>query len=191
MCESSVEDDLLPGPRLRDDRDAGCPACRTATKSAASLPSARAAMRLEALDRGSSSQTSSPTSARAIASRIAGVGCVSVSERRSTTSCISALPPGPAAAAGAPAPLRVRVLRRQPAQNGSWPPVLPSRSSPPRARNSASGTTSVRGYSFSTSPAAAARRAVALVRSSRWPPTASFWARRPRQMSIFASASVA
>src|SRR5207237_6516414 len=36
---------------------------------------------------GSSPQTSSPTSARAMASRISGVGSVSVSERRSTMSC--------------------------------------------------------------------------------------------------------
>src|SRR5262249_49127213 len=59
---------------------------------------------------GSSSQTSSPTSARAIASRMAWVGRVSVSERRSTTSCMG-LPRGGLEALGrALAPIRVRVF---------------------------------------------------------------------------------
>src|SRR5688572_32992290 len=58
---------------------------------------------------GSSPQTSSPTSARAIASRISGVGSVSVSERRSTMSCT----PSPLRAQSlrcALAPLRIAVL---------------------------------------------------------------------------------
>ena len=58
------------------------------TKSAASLPTRRAAISSSRRTVGSSSHTSSPTSARAIASRMAWVGSVSVSERRSTTSCM-------------------------------------------------------------------------------------------------------
>src|SRR5262249_24934437 len=57
------------------------------TKSPAALPSRSAASASSRLTVGSSSHTSSPTSARAMASRMAGVGSVSVSERRSTMSC--------------------------------------------------------------------------------------------------------
>src|SRR5580765_2034627 len=58
-----------------------------ATKRPAALPSRSAASASSRLTVGSSSQTSSPTWARAMASRISGVGRVSVSERRSTMSC--------------------------------------------------------------------------------------------------------
>src|SRR5919112_1799795 len=53
--------------------------------SAASCPNSAATSRSSALTVGSSPNTSSPTSAFAIASRIAGVGRVTVSDRRSTT----------------------------------------------------------------------------------------------------------
>src|SRR5919201_4302284 len=64
-----------------------------ATKTAASLPRRAAAIASRRWTVGSSPQTSSPTSARAMASRISGVGSVSVSERRSTMSCTMALLP--------------------------------------------------------------------------------------------------
>ena len=54
------------------------------TNSAASLPRSSAARSSSARAVGSSPHTSSPTSAAAIASRIAGVGRVTVSDRRST-----------------------------------------------------------------------------------------------------------
>jgi hypothetical protein len=54
------------------------------TNSAASFPSNSAARASRARAVGSSPQTSSPTSADAIACRIAGVGRVNVSERSST-----------------------------------------------------------------------------------------------------------
>jgi hypothetical protein len=57
-----------------------------ATNSAASLPSRSAASASSALTVGSSPYTSSPTSARAIASRISGVGQLTVSLRRSMQS---------------------------------------------------------------------------------------------------------
>jgi hypothetical protein len=52
--------------------------------SAASLPNNRAVTDSSSLTVGSSPRTSSPTSARAMASRIASVGLVTVSLRRST-----------------------------------------------------------------------------------------------------------
>ena len=54
------------------------------TYTAASFPSMRAVSASSAMTVGSSPQTSSPTSASAIARRISGVGRVTVSERRST-----------------------------------------------------------------------------------------------------------
>src|SRR4051794_20776186 len=54
------------------------------TNSAASLPSSPAILSCSALTLGSSPKTSSPTSAAAIAARIAVVGRVTVSLRRST-----------------------------------------------------------------------------------------------------------
>jgi len=52
--------------------------------SAASLPRSAAARSCSALIVGSSPSTSSPTAASCIARRMAGVGLVAVSERRST-----------------------------------------------------------------------------------------------------------
>ena len=59
------------------------------TKSAASLPSMPAMRSSSWRTVGSSPKTSSPTSAAAMAARIAGVGRVTVSLRRSIGSCIS------------------------------------------------------------------------------------------------------
>ena len=56
------------------------------TKSAASLPSISATRICSSMTVGSSPSTSSPTTAAAIASRIGGVGCVTVSLRKSTRS---------------------------------------------------------------------------------------------------------
>ena len=53
------------------------------TNSAASLPSSSAVRASRAFTVGSSPKTSSPTSASAIARRIAGVGFVTVSDRKS------------------------------------------------------------------------------------------------------------
>src|SRR6056297_2942536 len=53
------------------------------TKSAASLPNIEAARSSSSLTLGSSPATSSPTSARIMDSRIAGVGRVTVSDRKS------------------------------------------------------------------------------------------------------------
>src|SRR5262245_709426 len=85
------------------------------TKSPAALPSRSAASASRRLTVGSSSHTSSPTSARAMASRISGVGSVSVSERRSTMSCMtisgpSALPLSREPLGGAPAEIGVGEL---------------------------------------------------------------------------------
>ena len=54
-----------------------------ATKRPASLPVSSAARSSRAMTVGSSPKTSSPSSASAIARRISGEGCVTVSERRS------------------------------------------------------------------------------------------------------------
>src|SRR5207302_7571352 len=87
-----------------------------AMKSPACLPMRPAARPSRRWTVGSSSHTSSPTSARAIASRMAGVGRVSVSERRSTTSCGTGSPGDRQALGGAPSPLGVGVLGGQPAE---------------------------------------------------------------------------
>src|SRR3989442_4433420 len=118
MCESGSRTTSWPArgglppetrlPIVPDDR-----------KRPAALPSRSAAIASRRLTVGSSSQTSSPTSARAIASRISGVGRVRVSERRSTMSCTGCRlvsPLGPEPLDGAPAPLGVAVLAREPAE---------------------------------------------------------------------------
>src|SRR5207302_1291000 len=87
-----------------------------AMKSPACLPMRPAARPSRRWTVGSSSHTSSPTSARAIASRMAGVGRVSVSERRSTTSCGTGSPGDRQALGGALSPLGVGVLGGQPAE---------------------------------------------------------------------------
>src|SRR4051794_3514435 len=80
------------------------------TYTAASLPRTRAVSASSAITVGSSPQTSSPTSASAIARRISGVGRVTVSERRSTGRIArqSILPAVPRRAADYPPPVRVR-----------------------------------------------------------------------------------
>ena len=82
-----VEHDFLAGRASGRARRPDCPACPRARTAPPPCPARRAAVASRRWTVGSSSQTSSPTSARAMASRIAGVGRVRVSERRSTTSC--------------------------------------------------------------------------------------------------------
>src|SRR5690606_15508305 len=60
------------------------------TNSAASFPSRAAAISCSRLTVGSSPYTSSPTGALAIAWRMASVGCVTVSDRRSITGITNA-----------------------------------------------------------------------------------------------------
>ncbi len=62
------------------------------TYTAASLPSIAATSASSAITVGSSPQTSSPTSASAIARRISGVGRVTVSERKSSVRTAAAYP---------------------------------------------------------------------------------------------------
>src|SRR5919197_979749 len=118
MCESRSRTTSWPA-RVWLTTETRLPIVPDATKRPAALPSRSAAIASSRLTVGSSSQTSSPTSARAIASRISGVGSVRVSERRSTMSCTAlrlASPLGPEPLDGAPAPLGVAVLAREPAQ---------------------------------------------------------------------------
>src|SRR5438034_5726903 len=118
MCGSRSRTASWPG-RVWPTTEAGMPIVPDATKRPAALPSRSAAIASRRLTVGSSSQTSSPTSARAIASRISGVGRVRVSERRSTMSCTGfrlVSPLGPKPLDGAPAPLGVAVLAREPAE---------------------------------------------------------------------------
>src|SRR5438445_13188002 len=115
MCESRSRTTSWPA-RVWLTTETRLPIVPDATKRPAALPSRSAAIASRRLTVGSSSQTSSPTSARAIASRISGVGRVRVSERRSTTSCTGSLlasPLGPEPLDGAPAPLGVAVLARE------------------------------------------------------------------------------
>src|SRR5712691_1883263 len=88
MCESRSSTTSRPGS-VWLNTEIRLPCVPEATNRPASLPNRSAAMASSRLTVGSSSHTSSPTSARAIASRISGVGSVSVSERRSTTSCMA------------------------------------------------------------------------------------------------------
>ena len=60
-----------------------------ATNMAASLPILSAAISSRRLTVGSSPKTSSPSSASAIARRISGVGCVTVSLRKSISLIVS------------------------------------------------------------------------------------------------------
>src|SRR5262245_24079032 len=92
MCESRSSTTSWPAC-VCATTDTRLPMVPEATNTAASLPSRAAAIASRRWTVGSSPQTSSPTSARAMASRISGVGSVSVSERRSTTSCTGALLP--------------------------------------------------------------------------------------------------
>src|SRR2546425_1408379 len=118
MCESRSRTTSWPA-RVWLTTETRLPIVPDATKRPAALPSRSAAIASRRLTVGSSSQTSSPTSARAIASRISGVGRVRVSERRSTMSCTGCRlvsPLGPEPLDGAPAPLGVAVLAREPAE---------------------------------------------------------------------------
>src|SRR5438132_6997311 len=118
MCESRSRTTSWPA-RVWLTTETRLPIVPDATKRPAALPSRSAAIASRRLTVGSSSQTSSPTSARAIASRISGVGRVRVSERRSTMSCtglLLALPLGPEPLDRPPAPLGVPVLAREPAE---------------------------------------------------------------------------
>src|SRR5437867_9570853 len=94
MCESRSSTTSRPGS-VWLNTEMRLPCVPDATNRPASLPVRSAAMASSRFTVGSSSHTSSPTSARAIASRISGVGSVSVSERRSTTSCTRGLLPLP------------------------------------------------------------------------------------------------
>src|SRR5262245_16954183 len=84
------------------------------TKSPAAFPIRSAASASSRLTVGSSSHTSSPTSARAMASRMAGVGSVSVSERRSTMSCTGSPLGLLETLAGPTPPFSERILGSQP-----------------------------------------------------------------------------
>src|SRR6266850_1359484 len=87
-CESKSSTTSWPG-RVCVTTETRLPWVPEVTKRPAGLPSRSAASASKRRTVGSSPQTSSPTSARAMASRISGVGSVSVSERRSTKSCIN------------------------------------------------------------------------------------------------------
>src|SRR5262245_27214026 len=86
------------------------------TNSPASLPSRSAAVASSRSTVGSSPHTSSPTGARAIASRISGVGMVRVSDRRSLTSCTASLPLRAQPLRGAAPIVRVGEIGREPLQ---------------------------------------------------------------------------
>src|SRR6266851_9675397 len=92
MCESRSSTTSWP-VRVWLTTETRLPMVPEATKSPAALPRRSAASASSRLTVGSSSHTSSPTSARAMASRMSGVGRVKVSERRSTMSCMK-LPRG-------------------------------------------------------------------------------------------------
>src|SRR5213082_2800527 len=115
MCESRSSTTSWPAC-VWATSETRLPMVPEATKTAPSLPRREAAIASSRWTVGSSPHTSSPTSARAIASRIAGVGRVSVSERRSTTSCGTGSPGDRQALGGAPSPLGVGVLGGQPAE---------------------------------------------------------------------------
>src|SRR6266705_1886161 len=118
MCESRSRTTFCP-VRVWPTTETRLPIVPDATKRPAALPSRSASIASRRLTVGSSSQTSPPTSSRAIASRISGVGRVRVSERRSTMSCTGfrlVSPLGPKPLDGAPAPLGVAVLAREPAE---------------------------------------------------------------------------
>src|SRR6185436_17134020 len=110
MCESRSRTTSWPA-WVWPTTETRLPMVPEATKRPASLPRRAAAVASSRWTVGSSPQTSSPTSARAMASRISGVGSVSVSERRSTKSCTGSLLPLRAQALdGALAPLGESVV---------------------------------------------------------------------------------
>src|SRR5262245_38819663 len=110
MCESRSRTTSWP-ECVCASTDRRLPIVPELTNSALSVPTRAAAIASRRLTVGSSSHTSSPTSARAMASRISGVGWVMVSERRSTKSCTGLTSSGGAKTRGGPAsPLGVRVI---------------------------------------------------------------------------------
>src|SRR6267143_6433144 len=113
-CESKSSTTSWPG-RVCVTTETRLPCVPAVTKSPAGLPSRCAASASRRRTVGSSPQTSSPTSARAMASRISGVGSVSVSDRRSTMSC-TWLPLGSETHGRPPAPLGEPVVDRQAAE---------------------------------------------------------------------------
>src|SRR2546425_650582 len=116
MWESRSRTTSWPG-RVWASTEIRLPCVPDATNSPDSLPIRSAARASSRLTVGSSSHTSSPTSARAMASRMAGVGSVSVSERRSTMSCMDPISALRAQALDrAPAELGVGVLLLEPPQ---------------------------------------------------------------------------
>src|SRR2546426_7142423 len=114
MCESRSSTTSWPA-RVWLTTETTLPMVPEATKRPASFPSRSAAIDSSRLTVGSSSQTSSPTSARAMASRISGVGSVNVSDRRSTMSC-TWLPLGSETHGRPTTPLGEPVLSRQAAE---------------------------------------------------------------------------
>jgi hypothetical protein len=86
MCARSWQ--RISGATLRDVHTRSAvwlPIVPLTTNMPASLPRSSAERRSSSFTVGSSPHAAFPTSARAIASRISGVGFVTVSERRSTT----------------------------------------------------------------------------------------------------------
>src|SRR5262245_45334490 len=113
MWESASRMISWPG-RVWASTEVRLPCVPEDTNSAASLPVRRAAWSSSRRTVGSSSHTSSPTSAWAMASRMADVGSVRVSDRKSTTSCMELSRRGSDALGGAAAPFRVAVVIGQP-----------------------------------------------------------------------------
>ena len=85
MCASGVEQHLGARRGVHPDGRSDWPSCRWGRTAPASLPSSAATCASRRRTVGSPSRTSSPTSASAIARRMAAVGRVTVSERRSMT----------------------------------------------------------------------------------------------------------
>ena len=84
----AADDDLVARPRQHAQRDLVGHRPRRQPERPASLPSSAATRACSSLVSGSSPYWSSPTGAAAIAARIAGVGRVTVSERRSIGSLL-------------------------------------------------------------------------------------------------------
>src|SRR2546426_503293 len=127
MCESRSSTTSWPA-RVWLTTETTLPMVPEATKRPASFPSRSAAMDSSRLAVGSSSRPSAPTSARAMASRISGVGRVRVSERRSAMSCTGVSSPqrcGLQALGGTPAPFRMGELTGKPSQEFRGFGVLP------------------------------------------------------------------
>ena len=83
-------DGLVAAGQVGHERRRGCPSCRSRRTGPPPCRGARAARASSSLTVGSSPKTSSPTRASAIARRMAAVGWVTVSERRSMTGGMAA-----------------------------------------------------------------------------------------------------